>query len=84
MKSHEMTQQDFDEYYNRWMMKTTSAVCRMLSMKPIVATQLIRELRGLTKNSEIYSTLERYSVPRCSSKAREFMNYWNYADSDER
>lgn len=82
--SKELSQKDFDEYYNHWLMKTTSAVCRMTKLSQMNAVKLIRLCHGKTRNNEIYSVLESFGIPRTSSIAREFMNYWNYADSDER
>lgn len=82
--SNMFNQKEYDEYYNRWLMKTISAICRMTKLSQVNAHQLIRQCRHCFKNSEIYAQLEKFGIPRTSSVAREFMNYWNYADTDER
>lgn len=85
----ELSQFECNRYANDWTTKTISAICRITKLAPVYAHKLYKDCRDWNRTlcgevRHVLQCLEQFGIPATSDVAKQFVNYWMFADSDER
>jgi hypothetical protein len=84
MENQLATPQECNNHYNHWLMGVVSAICRITKLTPHDALDLFNKCQFAETQAQVFFQLENVGIPRTSDQAKQFLNYWLYADSDER
>jgi hypothetical protein len=84
METQPATQLECNRHHNDWLTSVIGVICRMTQLTPSNAHSLFNRCQYISTVPELHIELERVGIPRTSKTAQGFVNYWLYADTDER